>query len=169
MGKWRVVICEFLELWLWRTSTGGAAAQATNSSGTWSDQSVFLLKPPVKVDFWAQTCFSWNWDMHAYSQNTCRFCGLIHQVLELNLQNCGFRIFNKHTIPARFKPGNILRQRLVHTKDKTARQRQRNVFMLSVHWWDQRAAGQTHGPTLQNQLATFCYWIFFQKREDSII
>ncbi|XP_047457867.1 uncharacterized protein LOC125018165, partial [Mugil cephalus] len=37
------------------------------------------------------------------------------------------RIFGKHRIPVYFKPGNTLRQKLVHPKDKTPRQKQSNV------------------------------------------
>ena len=37
------------------------------------------------------------------------------------------RIFGKHHIPVYFKPGNTLRQKLVHPKDKTPRHKQSNV------------------------------------------
>lgn len=37
------------------------------------------------------------------------------------------RIFNKHNIPVHFKPGNTLRQKLVHPKDKVPREKQSNV------------------------------------------
>ena len=42
------------------------------------------------------------------------------------------RIFKEHKVPVYFKPGNTIRQKLVHPKDKTPTQDQANV-VYSIH------------------------------------
>lgn len=39
-------------------------------------------------------------------------------------------IFNRHCIPVHFKPSNTMRQKLIHSKDKTPSHEQNSVVML---------------------------------------
>lgn len=41
------------------------------------------------------------------------------------------RVFSKHDIPLHFRPGTTLRQRLVHPKDKTPKEKLNNVLVQS--------------------------------------
>jgi len=59
------------------------------------------------------------------------------------------RIFRQHDVPVYFKPGNTLRQKLVHPKDKMPTQKQSNVvyeIQCSETKCKERYIGETKQP-----------------------